>query len=205
MASIPVTTLSNAKLFCDLLFSALQREEKDLFDIKGAAVIDWGRPEWFLTSVSHAPEFAIGYLVRKEALRRGVAIDSEHRYVDFCLLEDGKYTASLEVKVWQVGQNVRALQEDVRKVSIQSVPNLPASERYNGWILIGTSEMDTEQFVRTTIAGIAELGQYEVSDSIPINGSGIIRVAIFNPVKIAVRCSLCSPDGCASGLALCLR
>jgi hypothetical protein len=204
MASVPAAILSNARLFCDILSSTLQREEHELVEIARAAAFTGGRPEWFLTSVAHAPELAICYLVRKEARRQGVPIESEHKYVDLCLLHDGVHTASLEVKgPWEIRRSdVIRLQNDVQKVLGQSISAIPAAERYNGWILICEDEIqqrDVEQFVRTTIEGIAALGQCVVSDPIPINRNGgavqshdgyrfeSIQVVVFNAVKIAVQ------------------
>jgi hypothetical protein len=175
VSSDPAPGPSNAALLCELLSSALLQEELELSDITETAIHN--PAEWFLTSVAHAPELAIAYLVRKEALRQGVAIESEYSYIDLCLLREGAYTASLEIKgpwgIWRT--DTEKLRNDVEKVLAQSKPDVAAAERYNGWILITeneTQQREVEQFVRATIAGIAELGRCVVSDPIPINRNG---------------------------------
>jgi hypothetical protein len=199
MEPTSVAVLSNASLLCELVSFALQREEIELSQITSSATHKSVDPKLFLTSVAHAPELAIGYLVRKEALRRNVAIESEHTYTDLCLLNEGAYTASLELKCWEVWRTgTKTLQEDVQKVLAQSTPVLAASERYHGWILVfdGEYELDAaEQFVRKTLAGIAELGEHVVSAPIPINRTEeamqihhghryhFIQVVVFSAIK----------------------
>ncbi len=84
----------NAPLICDLLYQTLKREEDEIGLI--------GHPKepfnHFLASVAFAPEVAVGYLLRKEALRRGIATESERDRVDVCLFQDGACVAMCEIK-----------------------------------------------------------------------------------------------------------
>lgn len=176
----------------------MQQEEKEISEIASAAAHEGGRPEWFLTSVAHATELAIAYPVRKEVLRRAVAIEGEYNHIDLCLVKNDVHTASLEIKRSTGPKDRGTLRKDVRKVLAQSIPSLPRSQRYNGWILILEEEGchdDAKRLVRDTIAGIADLGECVVSAPIPINRTGgavqihygcryaFIRVVVFNAVK----------------------
>jgi len=203
MASIPSTALDNASIFCDLLYSALKREEEKIAQITEIAAQPGRNPEWFLTSVAHATELAIQYLVRKEALRQNRAIQGEvavpgnYNPTDMCLLDGSSHVASLELK-HACRTKTKGLREDVVKVLAQSIPGVVHSERYNGWIRLLEHETDAnaaEQFIQCILKGTAELGRWIGSPAIPINralGSieiaGIrfrfMQVVVFNPVEI---------------------
>ena len=188
---------SNGKLFCELLYSALKREEDEIREIGTAK----GKPEHFLLSVAFAPELAIKYLVRKEALRRGVAIEWGYKQVDLCLVgDDGNYTASLEVKVWGMWTRKRdPLRKDVRKVLNQSIPNIAPGERYNAWILVlEDTTTDALEVVRSTLKEEVEVVESFVSAQIPINQTGdapsvvkghkheCLQVVVFNSRSVGI-------------------
>ncbi len=164
----------NGGLFCDILCKVLKREEEEILRIG----TDKGRPEHFLLSVAFAPELAIGYLIRKEALRRGIPIESEHRcedrnVVDICFVKDNGYKASLEIKgPWGIWGPAKDLRKDVQKVLRQAVSGIPLLEKYNAWILVledATTVEALEEFVKKTISGVAEVVECVVSPPIPIN------------------------------------
>jgi hypothetical protein len=83
--------------------------------IRSVPTSDKRPAEHHLLSVAFAPELAIAYLVRKEALRLGIPIEGEHKYVDFCLpVPNDTCAASLEIKLWNVLHfNKRPLKSDV--------------------------------------------------------------------------------------------
>src|SRR5208283_3417533 len=92
----------DASFFCKLLHGALENEEKELHELGVREPA-----EHYLLSVAFAPELAIGYMVRKQALRQGdIAVEGERRYegdtrgsVDVCTVDGGgNCTASLEIK-----------------------------------------------------------------------------------------------------------
>jgi hypothetical protein len=173
------------------LFKALEREENEIRQIGS----DKGPPECFLSSVAHAPELAIGYLLRKEALRQGIALESEYQQVDMCFHQDGARISTFEIKgPWPVWEKTGSLKRDVRKVLAQSVEGVPPEQRYNAWILI-LEDTSTEPaaFVRKVLSGIADVVEFVQSEPISINGNatpsssrhrfGSLRVVVFSTRK----------------------
>ena len=79
---------------CGVLHSTLKGEEEEIARIRA----EDGAPEWFRKSVIHAPEVAVCYLARKEALRRNLGLHGRYEYIDLCLLNNRVYVATLELK-----------------------------------------------------------------------------------------------------------
>ncbi|MGB7761073.1 MAG: hypothetical protein WBL61_14660 [Bryobacteraceae bacterium] len=169
----------NAQLFCKLLHDALEREEKEIHNIGVRFPADR-----YLLSVACAPEVVVGYLVRKQALRRDVAIVGERRYeagaaglVDFCAVDvDGKCTASLEIKgpIGDWAGNGRLL-EDIEKhfdPSVRIEGATPSAKRYNAWILIEQAAATSDELnrrVEKLLSGPGGLDEIDVSAPISIN------------------------------------
>jgi hypothetical protein len=171
---MPTTLASaprNAQLICDLLYSALKREEEDIRQIG----MSEPRIDHFLCSVAFAPELVIGYLLRKEALRQGVAVECERKFpsgiVDCCFVEDGSYAALCEIKgpwgIWRADRG--PLREDLQKLLKFSEPS--SARRYNAWVLVAEDESppDLQRWVEATAAGIAETDEFAASLPIPVN------------------------------------
>lgn len=161
-----------ADTLCRLLYSTLKREEEEIRGIN----VDRGRPEHFLLSVSYAGEIAIGYLVRKQALRERVALEAEVRCepgrgrVDLCLVgDDGSYQASLELKSSGL-ESTKLLKDDVVRGLIRSVRGVHSDQQYWGWILVTSQPKDAlKGFVQGVLNDIADLRDYAVSEAIPVN------------------------------------
>lgn len=176
---------SIASLFCDLLYSALQREENEIASLAMGA-----KPaEHFLSSVAHAPELAVAYLVRKEALRRRLPIESEVHQIDLCLVRDRVHLASMEIKILPTWRPAAKFKKDVLKVLNQNLHGVAETERYNGWVLILDQSGDAEEFFRRTIAGIAGVRDHCISSAISVNAAARahdlrfdrLQVVVFNP------------------------
>jgi hypothetical protein len=169
----------NADLFCRLLETALRREEEDIRSIGGRRL----PAEQFLLSVAFAPETAIGYLVRKAALRLDIPLESERRYagttkecVDFCAFHNGEYAASLELK-GPIGdwEGTRRLRPDITKHFDQAARVSGAAQtakRYNAWILVEQTAVTTDvlrERVKGALAAKGVITEFAVSSTIPIN------------------------------------
>jgi hypothetical protein len=161
----------NAALICDLLYGALKREEDDIHSIG----IREPRIEHFLCSVAFAPELVVGYLLRKEALRRGIPIECERRFngciVDCCFIENGECAALCEIKgPWGVWVTDRGpLRKDLQKLLSLTVQ--PSARRYDAWVLVAEDEsiQDWKKWVGDLTGGIGELDECVVSPPIPVN------------------------------------
>jgi hypothetical protein len=161
----------NAHLICDLLYSALKEEEEDIRKRGGGRMpIDL-----FFASVAFATELYIGYLVRKEALRRGIPVSCElpcadKALVDLAFFEDDACTAICEIKRRGIWEDKGPLRDDVQKVLAQPMPH--AVRRYNGWVLVLNHETrpDLKRWVQSAVIGkSAEIDEWEPSPTIPVN------------------------------------
>jgi hypothetical protein len=169
------------KVFCDLLHSALKREEEDIRRISPGIA----PAKHYLLSVAFATELVVAHLVRKQALRDRRAVRTEVRYVgsrqcaDLCLVEGDGYSASLEIKgpraVWEPTGPLTA---DVRKHLAGSTGIAgarPNAERYNAWILVtepGATREALEAFILTALSGAVDHAEFIAADPIPINRIG---------------------------------
>ena len=178
-----MTREPNASFFCTLLHDALENEEREILDI-GAR----GPAEEHLLSVAFAPELAIGYLVRKQALRQGgVAIEGERQYegharksVDVCTVDgDGNCTASLEIKGpigdWNANRNDKFLKDIEKHFDPRArIKNATSSaKRYNGWILIERVATKRDELIGAVHDLLSRSGRLldekDVSEAIKIN------------------------------------
>ena len=84
----------------------MKREEDDIRQIG----VNDPRIDHFLCSVVFAPELVVGYLLRKEALRRGVPLECERKFdggiVDCCFLQGSEYAALCEIKGRVSGERI---------------------------------------------------------------------------------------------------
>jgi hypothetical protein len=127
---------------------------------------DKARQEHLLLSVvsslsTFAPEFAVVYLVRKEARCQGGAIHwdpcKDRSFIDFCLVISGGYAASLEIKgPWGIWNSNNSLKNAAFKAN-PCISDVPTPERYNVWSLALQDETATEaleDFVRSKLKSL---------------------------------------------------
>ena len=210
MATSILSQPGNGQLLCALVYNALKREEEEIQRIR----VGPNPPERCLLSVAFAPELAMGYLVRKQALVDRLEVECECKdrdgtWVDLCLFRGGAWAASAEIKgpwgIWRADRD--PLKKDVSKVLRQCLPGSQLAEQYNVWILVQEDEMSAaavEAFVLSTVGRIARVAQCFVSDPIPINQNdgaaavwnnrrhSFLRVAVFrceeesNPLTLSM-------------------
>src|SRR5690242_7063467 len=83
----------NIELLTTLIYNAIEDEETSPRDLHAKNPCE--RADDQLLSVAVAPELAIGYLVRRQALNKNIPLKSEVRYttkgnVDLCLVDANK-------------------------------------------------------------------------------------------------------------------
>jgi hypothetical protein len=178
------TRQPGAKFFCKLVHDALECEEREILNIGVREPA-----ERYLMSVAFAPELAIGYVVREQALRQpDVAVEGERPYeryegdtwksVDVCTVDrNGKCTASLEIKLiadWDPNRNGRC-SNDIEKhfnpfARIKDA--VSSAKRYNAWILVedkANSDEELKGRVQKLLCSPGGLDEFDVSDPIRIN------------------------------------
>jgi hypothetical protein len=162
-------------VFRDLLHAALLREEDELASIG----TDRGPARHFLHSVAHADELAIQYLVRKEALRRRIALEVERRRVDLCLMEGDHPVASLQLKKLPVCEltNPRVRRAVTTDIETQIDAVDMCADRYNGWVLIEATRRHAPEF------NAADVGTL-VHDTVRGFGFRVVECALADVIRV---------------------
>lgn len=168
--------MENARIFCDLAYEALSREEKELATMRGKN--SGARP----LSVCGIGELAVDYLVAKEALRderwprvRGEVRYSTRSYADICFVDssDNPY-ASFELKqISLVSGEEPGWKETVRgEVRKHFCPRLEWEKRYNALLITTAKECSKDDIEATAQDAIASQLSNVVmasSEAIPLN------------------------------------
>jgi hypothetical protein len=186
------------RLFCNLAYEALSREEEELRELNRSNSL--ARP----MSVSQADEVTIHFLITKEAMRSHGAprIKGEVPYegskdkVDICFLSaQDQPCASFELKKISIKDEKSKwpsyVQDDVRKhLNLSNrIGALDYDERYNAVLLITPekiSQKESEALINEATAGLLNDVEFSTSDSIELNRVDHKRADCWGQMRVVV-------------------